>query len=96
MHTLQTMYKNEVRAVEITILDQDNVAFEPDTAYVTIYDYDDNVIVAEQEAYVTSNEIYTVVGTTVTEDTGNYKIKWRIVKGDYTYYHLTNLIVLES
>lgn len=96
MHTLQTMYENEIRAVEITILDQDNVAFEPDTAYVTIYDYDDDIVVAETAATIVLNAVSIVINTVTTVSTGNYKLKWRIVKDSYTYYHLTNLIVLES
>jgi len=96
MHTLQTMYEDEVRAVEITILDQDNAVFEPDTAYVTIYDKDDNVVISETAATVSSNAVSIIINTTTTVSTGNYKLKWRIVKDSYTYYHLTNLIILES
>ena len=96
MHTLQTMYEDEVRAVEITILDQDNAIFEPDNVYVTIYDEDDNIVISETAATVSSNAVSIIINTTTTVSTGNYKLKWRIVKDSYTYYHLTNLIILES
>lgn len=94
MRTYQTLNKNEVRAVEITIRDRDGQSFAPSGAFAEI-SKDGSVVVAEQGVYIDVNKIYTVVGTTVTSTIGAYKIKWRITKGTYTFYHVTELTVVE-
>lgn len=91
MRTYQTLYQNEVRAVEITVNDQDGQDFEPDSATVKILDNDGNTVVGEQAAMNNGNQIYTIVGTTTTATIGTYKIIWKLVKGSYTYYHSTDL-----
>ena len=98
--TSQEFNQNERRAVELTIDDQDGTTFEPDTAYVTVYDNsDDSEVVGEQDAYVDGSNIYTIIGPAVTANVGEYKIVWRIIKGEgesqYTYYHATILGVVE-
>jgi hypothetical protein len=93
MRTYQTLYEGEVRAVEITINDQNGQDFEPDEATAKILDSNDNVVVAEQDAMISGNQIYTIVGTATTSNVGTYKIIWKITKGSYIYYHSTDLEV---
>lgn len=93
MRTYQTLYEGEIRAVEITINDQDGQDFEPDSATAKVLDEDENTVVTEQAATTSGNQIYTVIGTTTTSNTGKYKIIWKIIKGSYTYYHATDLEV---
>ena len=94
MQTTQTMYQNEIRAVEIRLTDQDDASFVPDAAYTTFYDSDGDIVRAEQACYTSSNSVYDVVGTIVTANVGDYEIIWKINQGDYTYYHKTYLTVL--
>jgi len=94
MITYQTLYQNEIRAVELTINDQDGIDFAPSAAYATIETETGVTVVAEQAAMVTGNQIYTVVGTATTATIGKYKILWRILKDGYTYKHRTDLEIL--
>ena len=93
--TYQALNQNENRAVEIKMRDSDGLIFEPTSAYTTVRDSDGNIVIAEQEAYVDSNSIYTIIGNTVTSTPGNYDIIWKIVKDVYIYYHVTELEVLK-
>ena len=95
MRTYQSLYKNERRAVEITINDEDGASFITDGASAAIYDGSGTVVVAEQAAYTDSNKIYTIVGTTTTANIGKYKIVWKLIKDTYIYYHSTDLTVQE-
>ena len=94
MVSTQTLYEGEKRAIEITLTDQDDAVFEPTVVYTTIYNEDDEVVRVYQEAYLTSNRMYDIVDTTVTANTGNYYIVWKIVKSEYIYYHRTSIVVL--
>lgn len=94
MITYQALYQNEIRAVELTINDQDGIDFAPSAAYAAIENEAGDVIVAEQAAMVTGNQIYTVVGTTTTATIGKYRILWRILKDGYSYRHATDLEIL--
>lgn len=93
--TLQEMNQNEVRPLELTINDHTGSNFIPSAAYTTIYDDSGNVVVAEQPAMVISNTVYTVIGTTVSATVGDYVVKWRILYSTYTYYHATDLQIVE-
>ena len=94
--TSQEFNQNEIRAVELTIDDQDGTDFEPDIATTTIYDNsDDTVVVEEQDAQVDGSDVRTLIGIVTTANVGTYKIVWKIIKGDYTYYHATILDVVE-
>jgi len=94
--TLQEFNQNEIRAVELNINDQDGTDFEPDSATTTIYDNsDDTVVVEEQSALVDGSDVRTLIGIVVTANVGEYKIVWKLIKGDYTYYHATILGVVE-
>ena len=95
MRTYQGLYKDEIRAVEVKINDQDGQAFLSDAASASIYDNDGDVVVAQQAAYSVSNSVYTIVGTATTANIGKYKIVWKIRKDAYTYYHSTDLVVQE-
>lgn len=93
--TLQEMNVNEVRPLELTINDHTGAAFSPSAAYVTIYDEDGTEVVAEQAAMVVNDRVYTVIGTTVSGTVGNYTVKWRILYSRYTYYHATDLQIVD-
>ena len=93
METYHSLYKNEVRAIEITIDDNDGSDFVPSAAYVQVLDEDGNTVVSEQAALVSLNTVATAIGVTVTATVGNYKIVWRILHSTHTYYHITNLEV---
>jgi len=95
MVTYQALYQNEIRAVELTINDQDGIDFVPSAAYAAIENESGETVVAEQAAMVTGNQVYTVVGTATTANKGKYRILWRILKNGYTYMHATDLEILE-
>lgn len=92
-----TFYQNEVRAVEITINDQDDVAWTPSTAYMTVVDNDGDVIVSEAVVLVSANTVVGLIDTRTTETPGDYYLIWRILQtvgaSTYTYYHKTALVV---
>ena len=94
MYTYQALYQNEVRAVELTINDQDGQDFAPSAAYAEIVNSSGNTVVAEQAAQIIGNTVLTIVGTLVTANIGKYKIKWTLMKSGYTYRHATDLEVL--
>lgn len=93
--TLQEMIVNEVRPLELTINDHTGAPFSPSAAYVTIYDEDGDVVVSEQAAMVVNDKIYTVIGTTTSGTIGNYVVKWKILYSTYTYYHATDLQIVD-
>jgi len=95
MKTYLTLYKNEKRAVELEIDDSDGQDFILGSSNSSVLDANNNVIVSEQAVYTYSNKAYTIIGTATTGTIGLYKIKWKIVKGSYTYYHITNLEVID-
>lgn len=93
--TMQEMQINEVRPLELTINDHNGNPFSPSAAYVTIYDEDGTEVVSEQAAMVVNDRVYTVIGTTVSGTIGRYVVKWRILYSIYTYYHATDLEIVD-
>lgn len=93
--TQQEMHTNEIRPLEITINDHVGNPFSPSAAYATVYDEDGTEVVAEQAAMVIVDRVYTIIGTTTTATAGRYTVKWRILYGGYTYYHATDLEVVD-
>ena len=97
--TYMTLYENEVRAVEISIRDQDDAVWYPSSAYVKIVDDDGNTVVNEVPAMVSENTILTKVDTNITSVPGKYHLIWKILKTSgsttYTFYHKTTLTVEE-
>jgi len=94
--TYQTLNKGETRAVELTIRTEvDGLGFVPQEVTTTILDSNDNEIVAEQVALFQENRVYVMVGPLTTGNIGEYKIKWKIIKSGQTYFHITNLTVVE-
>lgn len=91
--TLQTFLQNEIRALQITVRDQDGDAYTPDSATTEVQDVSGNTVVAEQAAQVTGNTVQTLIGTATTSVVGTYYIIWKLVKDSYTYYHVTELEV---
>lgn len=93
--TYQAINKNEVRAIQISINDQTGSDFVPSAAFAKVIDESEDTVVEEQSAMVSGSNVYTVIGTTVTATIGEYTIIWRIVYGQYTYYHATTLEVTD-
>jgi Ni,Fe-hydrogenase III component G len=91
--TYQTFYKNEVRALQITVRDQDGNAYSPSAAYVEVQDNVGQTVVPEQVAQVTDNTVQTLIGTATTASSGTYNVIWLILYQQYTYYHVTELEV---
>lgn len=90
-----SLNENEVRAIELTIRDQNDVPFYPDSAFTSIKDINRDDVVVETNAMIVGNKISTLVSTTVTSTLGTYFIFWKIVKGTYVYYHKTTVTVRE-
>lgn len=95
MNTYQSFYVNEDRALEITIDDQDGNDFSPSAAWAQVKTDKGVQVIAEQPAMVVGNHIRTIIGTTVTATTGEYKVIWRVAYGGHTYFHITILEVQE-
>jgi len=91
--TYQTFYKNEVRALQITVRDQVGTPFAPSGAYVEVQDNVGQTVVAEQAAQITDNTVQTLIGTATTASSGTYNVIWRILYQQYTYLHVTELEV---
>lgn len=94
MRTYQALNIGEIRAVEVTMNDNNGQAFIPSAAYVSVLNNAGSTVVAEQTALISSNQVYTIIGQLVTNTVGTYKIVWRIKKDGYTYKHVTDLEVL--
>lgn len=97
--TYITFYQNEVRAVEISVRDQDDAVWTPSSAFMSVVDEAENIIVAETATMVSTNTILGLINTTVTATPGKYYIIWKILKtagnSTYTFYHKTTLVVEE-
>lgn len=93
MNTYQSFYQNEIRALELTIDDQDGNDFIPSAAWVEVQDSAGTAVVAEQAAMVDSSNIRTIIGTATTGTVGTYKVIWRLARTGYTYFHVTLLEV---
>lgn len=91
--TYQSFYQNEVRALQLEIDDNDGTDFVPSGAYVQVQDSDGDTVVAEQAALVSLNTVSTLIGTSVTSVVGEYRVIWRILHSQHTYYHITELQV---
>ncbi len=91
--TYQTFYKNEVRALQLTVRDQNGNAYSPSGAFVEVQDNVGETVVVEQAAQITDNTVQTLIGTATTASSGTYNVIWRILYQQYTYYHVTELEV---
>jgi len=92
--TYQELNLNEVRAIQLTVEDNDGVEFAPSAAYVTINDSQGNTVVSRQAAYTSNNKVTTIIGTITTSAAGFYDVLWEIRKSGYKYYHCTELEVV--
>jgi hypothetical protein len=99
MKSYITLYQNEVRAVEITIRDEKDLIWEPDTAYFSIIDSNGTVVLDEATAMVQDNKVFAIFPSSVSATCGSYDIIWKIEKevnpNTYVYYHKTNVVVEE-
>lgn len=93
--TYQAFYQNEIRALELDINDQTGADFSPSAAYVTVQTKSGTEVVAEQAASISGSQIRTIIGTTTTATVGEYKVIWKILASGYTYYHVTDLEIVE-
>ena len=65
MKSYITLYQNEIRAVEITIRDQNDLVWEPSSATFKIIDSDNNIVLAEATAMVEDNKVYAIFPSSV-------------------------------
>lgn len=99
MKSYITLYQNEIRAIEVTIRDQNDLVWEPSNATFKIIDSENNVVLEEATAMVESNKVYAIFPLTISSTCGEYDIIWKFLKVEgsntYTYYHKTSVIVEE-
>lgn len=93
--TYQELNIGEIRKVELTIEDQDGLAFIPSAAYIQVNDKDGNVIIPKQSAVIQNNLVNTTIGTVVTSAEGRYNLIWDFHKNGLTYYHCTELEIVQ-
>jgi len=93
--THQEINQNEIRPLELSINDHTGAPFNPSGAYATIYDSENNIVVDEHIVMISGEKIYTILDTVVTGIVGSYTVKWKILYGGYTYYHITDVDVVE-
>jgi methionine-rich copper-binding protein CopC len=95
--TYISFIQNEVRAVTITLRDQNYTAVTPTSASTfQVTDCEGSVVLTEANATVSSNTLTGIINTTVTATAGDYYIIWKIIDSDgYIYYHKTHLEVKE-
>jgi hypothetical protein len=95
--TYETLYENEVRAITISIRDQEDSVWVPASASAWVVDSDGEIVVAETTATVSSNTVTFIIDTVVTSTHGTYELIWKISKPGsdvtYIYYHKTLLSV---
>jgi len=87
------MYQNEVRALELTVRDQDGNELVLLSAEVEVTDEDGDTVVEESAAQVISNKVSTIINTTTTAQVGLYRVIWTLHYSVYTYKHATELEV---
>ena len=92
-YTYQTMTQYEDRTLEITIIDQDGNAFNPDTVVYSVIDSDSAEVVAETLAAKNDNVIFADIDTTVTATIDVYKVIWKLTQNSKIFYHVTQLEV---
>ena len=90
-----SLFVGEVRAIELTVRDQDDVDFIPDGVSVTIKDFDAVDIITDQVAVINTNRISTLITTEVSSVAGIYFIIWKITKEEAIYYHKTIINIRE-
>jgi hypothetical protein len=100
MKTYATLYQNEIRAVELTVRDQDDADYNPTEAYAWVLNHDGDIIQTESVCMVTGNRVYALIGEGVTGIAGDYDIVWKIIKRaseetTYRFFHKTKLTVEE-
>ena len=97
--TLQSFLQNEIRALEITVRDQDGNSYVPDGAYYSVQDINGDYVTSagtpidELPARVLENTVSTIIGEATTAQVGTYYIIWKLLKDNYTYLHVTELEV---
>jgi hypothetical protein len=95
MKTYLSFYKNEIRAVQIYIRDQDDVDFIPDGTSTYTVVAPSGTVIPEVVAMVSGSSLTGLIDLNVTYLPGTYDIIWKIMKGSYIYYHKTDLQVLD-
>ena len=89
-------YQNEKRAICYELYTNE-YKFEPDT--VTVKVFKGNVKVDEKTALVFNNKMCVLIDTTVTKNTGEYIVEWKLEKNDPTlndteiFYKKTRLVI---
>ena len=94
MNTIQQLYQDEIRTIQLTLYDKNNTSFAPSGAFYQVVDSDGDVIMEEISATISENVVSGSINTTVTGTVGTYFIVWKLQKSGSTYYHKTMLNVV--
>jgi len=95
LNTHQTLYKDEKRAIEITVRDHNDIAYSPSAAYIEVKNSKDELI-DSQTCMIIENRVYCYIAINITQIPGRYFVHWTIRKDMYTFKHKTEILVLES
>ena len=93
-NTIQQLYQNETRTVQLTLYDRNNTSFAPSGAFYQVVDSDGDEIVSENNATISENIVSCDINTTVTGTVGVYFVIWKIMKSGSTFYHKTRLQIV--
>lgn len=88
-----SFYEDEVRNVELTILDEKDIPYYPDHVFSYVEDSEGTVVVEDATRSVSANKVYMTIDTTVTSTPGVYNIIWTIHKNELEFKHKTALTV---
>lgn len=86
--TFAVLYKNDVWAIEISVIDSTGADFTFDAAYYTVEDSNGNVVVSRRGAMVVTNKMSFICDTTVTATPGKYFIIWEVIRSTNPITHV--------
>lgn len=95
MRSYITFYVGEVRAVTLYLRDQEDVDFVASSASTFVDWASGGNLIPEVPAMISGSSLTCLVDTRVTVNKGVYCIIWKIIQGQYTYYHRTDINVVE-
>jgi hypothetical protein len=95
MQTYITIYKNEKRAIQLHMNDNDNDNYQCNSAYASVVDSNGNNIRRERPCYTDDESAWDLIETDVTGTAGIYYIIWKILNTNEVIYHSTKLEVIE-
>ena len=92
-YTYVQFFINEVRAISITIRDDQELDFNPDTVTCLVENVSGSVLVVDTPAQIVANMASFTIDTTITANKGIYNAIWTINKDNLVYKHKTILTV---